>query len=164
MNGPSEAAHLLRIARKDLRAARALLDPAVADVETFAFPLEAQRLGLEAHASDLNPVPVLITKALIEIPPKFAGKPPVHPLTTDYADNTDAEKKSSVKSGKRQAKLGGSSEMKRVHHDYRLYTICGRRKWAKEALACNALVLSWSDVAQMAPAEPGASPVQGELV
>jgi len=44
-----------------------------------SIPLEAQRLGLEAHASDLNPVPVLITKALIEIPPKFAGKVPVHP-------------------------------------------------------------------------------------
>src|SRR3954453_982213 len=40
-------------------------------------PLEAQRLGLEAHASDLNPVAVLIEKALIEIPPKFAGRPPV---------------------------------------------------------------------------------------
>ena len=40
-------------------------------------PLEAQRLGLEAHASDLNPVAVLINKALIEIPPKFAGHPPV---------------------------------------------------------------------------------------
>jgi putative DNA methylase len=44
-----------------------------------SIPLEAQRLGLEAHASDLNPVPVLITKALIEIPPKFAGKAPVNP-------------------------------------------------------------------------------------
>lgn len=44
-----------------------------------SIPLEAQRLGLEAHASDLNPVAVLITKALIEIPPKFAGKPPVNP-------------------------------------------------------------------------------------
>ena len=42
-------------------------------------PLEAQRLGLEARASDLNPVAVLINKALIEIPPKFAGKPPVSP-------------------------------------------------------------------------------------
>lgn len=42
-------------------------------------PLEAQRLGLEAHASDLNPVAVLINKALIEIPPKFAGQRPVHP-------------------------------------------------------------------------------------
>ena len=44
-----------------------------------SIPLEAQRLGLEAHASDLNPVAVLINKALIEIPPKFAGRPPVHP-------------------------------------------------------------------------------------
>ena len=44
-----------------------------------ALPLEAQRLGLEAHASDLNPVAVLINKAMIEIPPKFAGWPPVNP-------------------------------------------------------------------------------------
>ncbi|MGB9623961.1 MAG: REP-associated tyrosine transposase [Phycisphaerae bacterium] len=44
-----------------------------------SIPLEAQRLGLRACASDLNPVAVLITKALIEIPPKFAGKPPVNP-------------------------------------------------------------------------------------
>lgn len=42
-----------------------------------SIPLEAQRLGLEAHASDLNPVAVLINKALIEIPPRFAGLPPV---------------------------------------------------------------------------------------
>jgi putative DNA methylase len=44
-----------------------------------SIPLEAQRLGLTAYASDLNPVAVLITKALIEIPPKFANMPPVHP-------------------------------------------------------------------------------------
>ncbi len=44
-----------------------------------AIPLEAQRLGLEAFASDLNPVAVLINKAMIEIPAKFAGRPPVHP-------------------------------------------------------------------------------------
>ena len=44
-----------------------------------SIPLEAQRLGLRTHASDLNPVPVLINKALIEIPPKFAGLPPVNP-------------------------------------------------------------------------------------
>ncbi len=42
-------------------------------------PLEAQRLGLESYASDLNPVAVLINKAMIEIPPKFAEKPPVNP-------------------------------------------------------------------------------------
>ncbi|MYD71369.1 MAG: DUF1156 domain-containing protein, partial [Acidobacteria bacterium] len=43
-----------------------------------ALPLEAQRLGLEAHASDLNPVAVLINKAMIEVPPRFAGQPPVN--------------------------------------------------------------------------------------
>ncbi len=42
-------------------------------------PLEAQRLGLDAYASDLNPVAVLINKAMIEIPPKFAGMGPVNP-------------------------------------------------------------------------------------
>lgn len=44
-----------------------------------ALPLEAQRLGLDSHASDLNPVAVLINKAMIEIPPKFAGRAPVNP-------------------------------------------------------------------------------------
>lgn len=45
-------------------------------------PLAAQQLGLQAYASDLNPVAVLINKALIEIPPKFAGRKPVHPEAT----------------------------------------------------------------------------------
>jgi putative DNA methylase len=44
-----------------------------------SIPLEAQRLGLRAYGSDLNPVAVLISKALVEIPPKFAGRGPVHP-------------------------------------------------------------------------------------
>ena len=51
-----------------------------------ALPLEAQRLGLEAHASDLNPVAVLINKAMIEIPPKFAGRPPVNPEARSTKD------------------------------------------------------------------------------
>jgi putative DNA methylase len=51
-----------------------------------ALPLEAQRLGLEAYASDLNPVAVLINKAMIEIPPKFAGRPPVNPETKTKKD------------------------------------------------------------------------------
>lgn len=45
-----------------------------------AIPLEAQRLGLESFASDLNPVAVTINKAMIEIPPRFAGRAPVGPL------------------------------------------------------------------------------------
>jgi putative DNA methylase len=48
-----------------------------------AIPLEAQRLGLESHASDLNPVAVLINKAMIEIPPKFVERAPVGPVKLD---------------------------------------------------------------------------------
>ncbi len=44
-----------------------------------SIPLEAQRLGLDVRASDLNPVAVLISKALIEIPPIFAGRSPINP-------------------------------------------------------------------------------------
>lgn len=54
----------------------ALLDPFAGG---GAIPLEAQRLGLEAHAHDLNPVAVMINKAMIEIPPKFANMQPVNP-------------------------------------------------------------------------------------
>lgn len=54
-----------------------------------ALPLEAQRLGLESYASDLNPVAVLINKAMIEIPPKFAGMPPVNP---EWQSKPEAEK------------------------------------------------------------------------
>ena len=55
-----------------------------------SIPLEAQRLGLEAYASDLNPVAVLINKAMIEIPPKFAGKPPVNPEDRQGKGSTGA--------------------------------------------------------------------------
>ncbi|QQR73410.1 MAG: DUF1156 domain-containing protein [Holophagales bacterium] len=55
-----------------------------------ALPLEAQRLGLESYASDLNPVAVLINKAMIEIPPKFAGRPPVNPEWTSKSPEEKA--------------------------------------------------------------------------
>ena len=54
----------------------ALLDPFAGG---GAIPLEAQRLGLEAHAHDLNPVAVMINKAMIEIPPRFCDLPPINP-------------------------------------------------------------------------------------
>ncbi|GAB3260416.1 DUF1156 domain-containing protein [Alteromonas gracilis] len=54
----------------------AILDPFAGG---GTIPLEAQRLGLESRASDLNPVAVLINKALIELPPKFRDQPPVYP-------------------------------------------------------------------------------------
>ena len=62
----------------------ALLDPFAGG---GAIPLEAQRLGLEAHASDLNPVAVMINKAMIEIPPRFAGQAPVNPDAHRALDN-----------------------------------------------------------------------------
>lgn len=58
----------------------AILDPFAGG---GTIPLEAQRLGLEAHASDLNPVAVLINKALIEIAPKFRDREPVYPGLAD---------------------------------------------------------------------------------
>ena len=61
-----------------------------------AIPLEAQRLGMEAHASDLNPVAVLINKAMIEIPSKFAGLPPVNP---DWQNKSEEEKAATTWSG-----------------------------------------------------------------
>lgn len=54
-----------------------------------AIPLEAQRLGLESYASDLNPVAVLINKAMIEIPPKFANRAPVGPIPVGEQISTD---------------------------------------------------------------------------
>lgn len=53
-----------------------------------AIPLEAQRLGLVAHAHDLNPVAVMINKAMIEIPPRFAGRPPVNPDAKEHFAST----------------------------------------------------------------------------
>ena len=48
-----------------------------------SIPLEAQRLGLPAYGSDLNPVAVMIGKAMIEIPPKFKDMKPIHPGAKD---------------------------------------------------------------------------------
>src|SRR5207244_7967491 len=58
-----------------------------------SIPLEAQRLGLRAYASDLNPVSVLINKALIEIPSKFAGRPPVNPEARGEGSATKGKKR-----------------------------------------------------------------------
>ena len=72
---------LLRQAREEIRKSNGGELPPVLDpfAGGGAIPLEAQRLGLEAHASDLNPLAVLINKALIEIPPKFVDRLPVFP-------------------------------------------------------------------------------------
>jgi len=76
----SNDARILGAARAEImRSCQGILPPVI---DPFcgggSIPLEAQRLGLEAHASDLNPVAALITKALVEIPPKFARRSPVN--------------------------------------------------------------------------------------
>src|SRR5262249_55617406 len=52
-------------------------------------PMEAQRLGFETYASDLNPVAVVINKAMIEIPPRFSDRPPTNPK---WQEKTKEEK------------------------------------------------------------------------
>jgi putative DNA methylase len=56
-----------------------------------SIPLEAQRLGLPAYGSDLNPVAVMIGKAMIEIPPKFKDMPPIHPGARERNHYRNAE-------------------------------------------------------------------------
>jgi putative DNA methylase len=73
-----------------------------------SIPLEAQRLGLEAHASDLNPVAVLINKALIEIPPKFANMAPVNPKSRSEYGGTRKERAASLSGVGGLAEVDGS--------------------------------------------------------
>jgi putative DNA methylase len=76
----SQNEHLLAVARKKILDSTNGKPPLLCDpfCGSGSIPLEAQRLGIESYASDLNPVAVLINKALIEIPPKFAGHAPVN--------------------------------------------------------------------------------------
>lgn len=79
--------------REDRAAILALLEEAPPVLDPFAgggtIPLEAQRLGLRAYAGDLNPVAVLINKALVEVPPLFADLPPVNPEYRSKRQPTD---------------------------------------------------------------------------
>ena len=82
--GPAPGTRTTRALRSSLTATACPLST-IRSRAAGALPLEAQRLGLEAHASDLNPVAVLINKAMIEIPPKFAGRSPVNPASKGEA-------------------------------------------------------------------------------
>lgn len=87
-----------------------------------AIPLEAQRLGLESHASDLNPVAVLINKAMIEIPPKFAGRAPVGPVPAGEKQTQMAEDWSSARGLAEDVRRYGhwmrEEAQKRIGHMY----------------------------------------------
>jgi putative DNA methylase len=125
-----------------------------------SIPLEAQRLGLEAHASDLNPVPVLITKALIEIPPKFAGKPPVNP---------EARKKLSASGSWKGA--GGLAEDIRYYGQWmrdeaekRIGRLYPKVKLPKENGGGEATVIAWLWARTVASPNPAAKGAHVPLV
>lgn len=81
-----------------------------------ALPLEAQRLGLESYASDLNPVAVTINKAMIEIPPRFAGKPPVSALLTAKPKGKTKKEKGDIDLGLERTWPGASGLAEDVRH------------------------------------------------
>ncbi len=125
-----------------------------------SIPLEAQRLGLEAHASDLNPVPVLINKAMIEIPPKFAGKPPVNP---------EAKKKLSA-SGSWRGTAGLAEDIRyygqwmRTEAEKRIGHLYPKVKLPKENGGGEATVIAWLWARTVASPNPAANGTQVPLV
>lgn len=125
-----------------------------------SIPLEAQRLGLEAHASDLNPVPVLINKALIEIPPRFAGKPPVNP---------EARKKLSA-SGSWKGAAGLAEDIRyygqwmRDEAEERIGHLYPKVKLPKEYGGGEATVIAWLWARTVASPNPAAKGAHVPLV
>lgn len=84
---------VLERARKEIRRCCGNVMPPIYDPFSggASIPLEAQRLGLQAFGSDLNPVAVMIGKATIEIPPKFKDRPPIHPGIKERSFYRNAE-------------------------------------------------------------------------
>jgi len=109
-----------------------------------SIPLEAQRLGLKAYAGDLNPVAVLITKALIEIPPKFANISPVNPEVRSKLDfKTGWEGASGLAEDVRYyGKWMRDEAFKRIGHLY------PKVKLPKEYGSREATVIAWIGVGQ----------------
>lgn len=83
-----------------------------------SIPLEAQRLGLEVDASDLNPVAVLINKVLIEIPPRWSGRPPVHPGAAESRLGDWPRATGLAEDVRRYGQWIGSEAQKRIGHLY----------------------------------------------
>ena len=115
-----------------------------------AIPLEAQRLGLESHASDLNPVAVLINKATIEIPPKFSGKPPVNPEARMGKGSTDAVWRGTAglaEDVRYYGKWMRDEAVKRIGHLYPKIEVTAEmaqeRPDLKRYLGCKLTVIAW---------------------
>lgn len=125
-------------------------------------PLEAQRLGLEAHASDLNPVAVMITKAMIEIPPKFAGRPPVGPVLKKFVQVNRASDWSGAKGLAEDVRRYGQwmreEAEKRIGHLYPQVDL------PKEYGGGKATVIAWIWARTVASPNPAFQGVQVPLV
>lgn len=112
----------------------ALLDPFAGG---GAIPLEAQRLGLEAHAHDLNPVAVMINKAMIEIPPRFINKQPVNPECEKFISGMYAGMSGFAEDVAYYGKWMKKQAYKRIGHHYP--TVCVSQSKDKET----ATVFTW---------------------
>lgn len=144
-----------------------------------SIPLEAQRLGLRAYASDLNPVPVLINKALIEIPPKFAGRPPVNPESRGEGASQSKGKKSLVERDWPGA-AGLSDDVrfygkwmrdeaeKRIGHLYRKVKITAAmardRPDLKDCIGHELTIIAWLWARTVASSNPAVGDIQVPLV
>jgi putative DNA methylase len=121
---------VLKAARAEIRASAGYSPPAVLD--PFAgggsIPLGAQRLGLQVRASDLNPVAVLITKALVEIPARFAGRPPVHPDAQDLGTGGWSAAQGLAEDVRRYGRWMRDEAHRRIGHLYPEATLPDGRK------------------------------------
>ena len=137
-----------------------------------AIPLEAQRLGLESHASDLNPVAVLINKAMIEIPPKFAGRKPVGPVPAGEKQTKMAEDWSGARGLAEDVRRYGhwmrEEAHKRIGHLYPQVEITAEmaktRPDLKQYVGQKLTVIAWLWARTVRSPNPAYSSVQVPLV
>ncbi|EIF53188.1 hypothetical protein BP1258A_5452 [Burkholderia pseudomallei 1258a] len=137
-----------------------------------ALPLEAQRLGLESYASDLNPVAVMINKAMIEIPSRFAGRKPIGPVPADQRQASLHEDWSGAKGLAEDVRRYGawmrSEAEKRIGHLYPKVEITSEivadRPDLKSLLGQKLTVIAWLWARTVKSPNPAFSHVNVPLV
>ena len=137
-----------------------------------ALPLEAQRLGLAAYASDLNPVAVMINKAMLDIPPRFAGIHPIGPLPAGEQQSGMAQDwpgtSGLAETVRRYGHWMRDEAVKRIGHLYPTITItaemCATRPDLKPLLGQELTVIAWLWARTVRSANPAYSHCQVPLV
>lgn len=133
-----------------------------------ALPLEAQRLGLAAYASDLNPVAVMINKAMLDIPPRFAGIRPIGPLPVGEQQSGMAQDwpgtSGLAETVRRYGHWMCDEAVKRIGHLYPTITItaemCATRPDLKPLLGQELTVIAWLWARTVRSANPAYSHCQ----